>query len=148
MATPGYNYMVQVDVSTNETPSWKALRIRGGSFPEINQVHGTVDITAHGDTAIPWRTHLLTLYEAQNVTVNVLSGGSADNQAALTKLKGSIGSPTGVKLRLVDNPSATEPLWQANYLVTGFTLRAPLDDAVSYDVGLLLNGAPTTHFAS
>lgn len=144
MAERGYNYLIQVDTGTD---SWDALRIRGGSFPELNQVHGSVDITAHGDSSLPWRTHLLTLYEAQNVTVNVLSGGDTSQALARAFLQSKIGDADGVALRLVDS-SASAVVWQATYLVTGCTLRAPLDDAVSYDYGLLLNGEPATHFGS
>ena len=144
MAERGYNYLIQVDTGSG---SWNALRIRGGSFPEVNQVHGSVDITAHGDTSLPWRTHLLTLYEAQNVTVNVLSGGDTSQALARTFLQSKIGDANGVAIRLVDS-SASAVVWQATYLVTGCTLRAPLDDAVSYDYGLLLNGEPATHFGS
>lgn len=146
MAERGYNYLVQVDTGTD---SWDALRIRGGNFPEINQNHGTVDITAHGDSDLPWRTHLLTLYEAQNPTVNVLSGGSTSQQTALSFVQGKIGDEDGIELRLIDGSETTPTaIWQGTYLVTGFTLQAPLEDALSYNVSLMLNGEPTVHFGS
>ncbi len=146
MATRGYNYLVQVQ---SDGTTWQPLRIRGGNFPEVNQVHGSVDITAHGDSGLPWRAHLLTLYEAQSVTVNVLSGGSAENISALAFVQGLIGSETGIDLRLRDHTGTAgdhTTLWEGTYLVTGFTLQAPLEDAVSYNVDLLLQGEPTTHF--
>lgn len=146
MAESGYNYLVQADTGTS---SWDALRIRGGAFPEINQTHGTVDITAHGDSALPFRTHLLTLYEAQNPTITVLSGGSASQQLALSFIQGKLGDEDGIELRIIDGSETTpSALWQGTYLVTGFTLTAPLEDAVSYNVGLMLQGEPTVHFGS
>ncbi len=143
MATPGYNYLIQIDTGTPSTPDWEALRIRGGQFPELTQVHGTVDITAHGDTDIPFRQHMLTLYEAQTITINVLSGGSTENQDALAHLRSELGTETGVEMRLWDG---TTSLWQAEYLVTGVTLQAPLEDAVAWNVDLTLQGEPATHF--
>jgi len=146
MATRGYNYLIQVDTGS---ASWDALRIRGGSFPEINQTHGTVDITAHGDASLPWRQHMLTLYEAQNFTVNVLSGGDASQAKAHAFAKGRLGSESTVELRLIDGSDETPlALWQGSYFVTGYNLQAPLEDAVAYNVSFLLQGEPTVHFGS
>lgn len=148
MAQLGYSYLVRV--KTQENPEqWDALRIRGGSFPELTQRRGTVDITAHGDASIPFRSHLATLYEAQELTVTVLSGGDTEQQRAFTFLQGKLGSDNTVEIRVVDSSTNPETVvWQGSYLVTGFTLRAPLEDAVTYDVTLMLTGQPTTHFGS
>jgi predicted secreted protein len=145
MTVSAFTYAIQVET---ESGVWKPLLVRSGQFPEVNQNRGTIDITAHGDPGLPWRSFALGLYDAVDWSVQVMSGGSPDNVAAFSYVRSKLGDPGGVNVRVRNTAGAGTTLFQGNYIVAGLTLSAPLEDVVSYTVRFVLNGAPTTHLGS
>lgn len=125
----GYKAVVKVGANT--------LHTRGPIT--IAKAKNRIDITCHGDAALPARTFMLGLQDPIEITLPVIYDST---DTALSTLLGLYDSGNSTAVTFESESGTT--LYEANFLVPNVRYTSDMNDAQVVEVTLLQTGAATT----